>query len=136
MADRPEVEISYDLERIDFARTSELIRASYWGEKRTDAINRKAFDHSACVAAFIDGQQVGFARAMTDYACFAYLCDVIVWPDKRGAGVGKKLVQAMLDHPDLAGIPAFSLRTSDAHSFYEAFGFEVSNDGMYMRFVR
>ena len=73
---------------------------------------------------------------MTDYACFAYLCDVIVWPDKRGVGIGKKLVRAMLDHPDLVGVPAFSLRTGDAHSLYEAFGFQVSDDGMYMRLVR
>ncbi len=136
MAEQSGVEISYDCGRIDFARTSELIRTSYWGEKRTDAINRKAFGNSACAAAFIDGLQAGFARAMTDYACFAYLCDVIVWPDKRGAGIGKKLVRAMLDHPDLAGVPVFSLRTGDAHSLYEAFGFEVSDDGMYMRFVR
>ncbi|MGS1096263.1 GNAT family N-acetyltransferase [Aquamicrobium terrae] len=136
MADRPEVEISFDRDRIDFEAASRLIRASYWGKRRTDAGNRRAFDNSLCVAAFIDGEQVGFGRVMTDYACFAYLCDVVVWPDRRGAGIGKKLVGALLDHPELAGVLAFSLRTTDAQSFYEAFGFEVSNDGMYMRLVR
>src|SRR6478735_8064970 len=96
------VEISFDLSRIDFGKTSEVIKASYWGAQRSDDLNRRAFDNSLCLGAYLDGQQVGFARVVTDYACFAYVCDVIVWPEQRGLGIGKKLMQALLDHPDLA----------------------------------
>ncbi|CAI2934483.1 GNAT family N-acetyltransferase [Aminobacter niigataensis] len=131
-----EVEISFDASRIDFDKTSEVIKASYWGEGRTDGIHRRAFANSLCLGAYVDGEQVGFARVVTDYACFAYVADVIVWPDRRGLGIGKKLIQALLDHPELASVTGFSLRTSDAHSLYEKFGFEVSNDGMYMRLAR
>ncbi|WP_406871875.1 GNAT family N-acetyltransferase [Aminobacter sp. P9b] len=131
-----EVEISFDALRIDFDKTSEVIKASYWGEGRTDEIHRRAFANSLCLGAYVDGEQVGFARVVTDYACFAYVADVIVWPDRRGLGIGKKLIQALLDHPELASVTGFSLRTSDAHSLYEKFGFEVSNDGMYMRLAR
>jgi len=131
-----DVEISFDRSRIDFQKTSEVIKASYWGEGRSDELHRRAFDNSFCVAAFMDGEQVGFARVVTDYACFAYLCDVIVWPDRRGAGIGKKMIAALLAHPDLATVGGWSLRTSDAHSLYEQFGFVVSNDGMYMRLAR
>lgn len=130
------VEISFDPLRIDFDRTSDEIRQSYWGAARNDALNRRALDNSLCVGAYLDGKQVGFARVVTDYACFAYVCDVIVWAEHRGLGIGKKLVQALLDHPDLKSVTGWSLRTSDAHSLYEKFGFEVSNDGMYMRFAR
>ncbi len=131
-----EVEISFDPGRIDFAATSEVIKQSYWGAQRSDDIHRRAFDNSLCVAAFMDGEQVGFARVITDYACFAYLCDVIVWPDRRGAGIGKKLIQALLDHPDLAAVGGWSLRTADAHSLYTGFGFEVASDGKTMHFRR
>jgi len=131
-----EVEISFDASRIDFDKTSEVIKASYWGEGRTDEIHRRAFANSLCLGAYVDGEQVGFARVVTDYACFAYVADVIVWPDRRGLGIGKKLIQALLDHPELASVTGFSLRTSDAHSLYEKIGFEVSNDGMYMRLAR
>lgn len=131
-----EVEISFDASRIDFDKTSEVIKASYWGEGRTDEIHRRAFANSLCLGAYVDGEQVGFARVVTDYACFAYVADVIVWPGRRGLGIGKKLIQALLDHPELASVTGFSLRTSDAHSLYEKFGFEVSNDGMYMRLAR
>lgn len=94
------------------------------------------FANSLCLGAYADGEQVGFARVVTDYACFAYVADVIVWPDRRGLGIGKKLVQAVLDHPELASVTGFSLRTSDAHSLYEKFGFVTSTDGMYMRLAR
>lgn len=131
-----EVEISFDGARIDFDKTLEVIKASYWGEGRSDDINRRAFSNSLCVGAYVDGEQVGFARVITDYACFAYFADVIVWPDRRGLGIGKKLVAALLAHPELADVSSFSLRTADAHSLYEKFGFETATDGMFMRLAR
>ncbi|MEO5322681.1 GNAT family N-acetyltransferase [Mesorhizobium sp. CC13] len=131
-----EVEISFDVSRIDFDKTSEVIKASYWGDDRSDDIHRRAFANSLCVGAYIDGEQVGFARVITDYACFAYVADVIVWPERRGHGIGKKLIQALLDHPELASVTGFSLRTADAHSLYEKFGFVTATDGLYMRLSR
>lgn len=131
-----EVEISFDVSRIDFDETSEVIKASYWGDGRTDDMHRRAFANSLCVGAYLDGQQAGFARLVTDYACFAYFADVIVWPGRRGQGIGKKLIQALLDHPEVASVSGFSLRTSDAHSLYEQFGFVRSTDGMSMRLSR
>jgi GNAT superfamily N-acetyltransferase len=131
-----EIEISLDISRIDFQATSEQLKASYWGADRTDEGHARAFKNSVCVAAFLDGKQVGFGRAITDRTYFAYLSDVIVWPEQRGKGVGKKLIAALLDHPELADVSNWSLRTGDAHKLYEQFGFKTSTDGMYMRFER
>ncbi len=130
----PDIEISSDLSRIDFHATSDLIKASYWGEKRTDEINRRGFENSLCVAAFLDGKQVGFGRAITDRALFAYLADIVVWPQHRGRGIGKRLLAALLDHPDLATVVHFSLTTADAQGLYAKFGFVP--DGRYMRLER
>jgi GNAT superfamily N-acetyltransferase len=130
------LEISFDRSRIDFRATSDVIKASYWGEGRSDESHRRAFDNSLCVGAYLDGRQVGFGRAITDYAHFAYIADVIVWPEHRGVGIGKKLIQALLDHPELASVSGWSLRTTDAHALYERFGFVTSNDSMYMRLLR
>ncbi|MDX8522293.1 GNAT family N-acetyltransferase [Mesorhizobium dulcispinae] len=68
---------------------------------------------------------------MTDYTVFAYLADVIIWPEHRGQGIGKQLVQALIDHPEVKTVSHWSLSTSDAHGLYEKFGFET--DGRYMR---
>jgi GNAT superfamily N-acetyltransferase len=110
--------------------------ASYWGGARTDALNRRAFENSLCGAVFHEGNQVAFARVITDYAVFAYFSDVMVWPEQRGKGIGPILVQAFLDHPELASVCHWSLTTSDAHGLYEKFGFHPSTDGRYMRLDR
>lgn len=130
------LEISFDRSRIDFQATSDVIKATYWGDGRSDEGHRRAFDNSLCVGAYLDGRQVGFGRVVTDYAYFAYLADIIVWPDLRGAGIGTAVIRALLDHPELASVIGWSLRTSDAHALYERFGFVTQNDGMYMRLVR
>ena len=128
------LEISFDPSRIDFPRTSGLILSSYWGGQRTEDENRRCFAHSFCGAAFLGGEQVAFGRAITDRTVFAYLADVIVWPEQRGKGIGKALVQAFLDHPELASVSHWSLTTSDAQTLYEKFGFV--RDGRYMRMVK
>ncbi|MDG4896603.1 GNAT family N-acetyltransferase [Mesorhizobium atlanticum] len=129
-----DIEVSFDLSRIDFRATSDQLMQSYWGASRTDEANRRAFDNSLCVGAYLDGEQVGFARVITDYAVFAYLLDVIVWPDRRGHGIGKRLVQALLDHPGMKTVSHWSLTTNDAHSLYQKFGFGA--EGRYMRLDR
>jgi GNAT superfamily N-acetyltransferase len=130
------MEISHDLARLDFAATSDLLKASYWGRRRTDEINRRAFENSVCAIALVDGRQVGFARASGDRAVFARISDVVVWPEHRGQGIGKALVQALLDHPDLQSVSTWMLNTADAHGLYSRFGFRPVTDGNEMRLDR
>jgi GNAT superfamily N-acetyltransferase len=130
------MEISHDLARLDFAATSDLLKASYWGRRRTDEINRRAFENSVCAIALTDGRQVGFARASGDRAVFARISDVVVWPGHRGQGIGRALVQALLDHPDLQSVSTWMLNTADAHGLYSRFGFRPVTDGNEMRLDR
>lgn len=130
------MEISYDIARLDFQATSDLLKASYWGSQRTDETNRRAFANSVCAIALVDGKQVGFARASGDRAVFARISDVVVWPQHRGQGIGKALVQALLDHPELRSVPTWMLNTSDAHGLYTRFGFKPATDGNEMRLDR
>jgi GNAT superfamily N-acetyltransferase len=130
------MEIVSDPARLDFVRTSQLLKEAYWGRNRSDELNRKAFANSLCVIAFVDGRQVGFARASGDRTLFARISDVIVWPDHRGRGIGKALVQALLEHPELATVTTWTLNTSDAHELYARFGFRRVEDGNEMRMDR
>jgi GNAT superfamily N-acetyltransferase len=131
-----DIEISFDLARLDFEATSALLTSAYWATQRTDDINRKAFANSVCVIALIDGRQVGFARASGDRAVFARISDVIVWPEHRGKGIGKQLVQALLDHPDLATVVTWTLSTNDAHGLYAQFGFGPADTSTDMQMKR
>ena len=70
-----------------------------------------------------DRRQVGFARVTTDRATFAYLGDVFILPEHRGQGLSKRLMEAVLAHPDLQGLRRWMLATADAHELYRRFGF-------------
>lgn len=130
------MEISHDLSRLDFRATSDLLKATYWGGERTDEVNRRAFANSICAIALVDGRQAGFARASGDRAVFARISDVVVWPEHRGRGIGKALVEALLDHPELRTVPTFMLNTADAHGLYARYGFRPVVDGNEMRLDR
>ena len=130
------MDIVHDLSRLDFEATSRLIRESYWGGGRSDSVNRKAFANSVCAVALIDGCQVGFARASSDRAVFARISDVIVWPEHRGKGIGRALVAALLEHPELRTVSVWTLNTADAHGLYSRFGFRPVTGGNEMRLDR
>ncbi|CAN7723553.1 MULTISPECIES: GNAT family N-acetyltransferase [Duganella] len=100
-----------------------LSEQSTWAIGIPPAVVERAIDNSLCFGAYLDGRQVGFARVITDSATFANLVDVFVLPEVRGQGYGKRLMEAVLAHPDLQGLRRFMLATSDAHGLYAQFGF-------------
>jgi GNAT superfamily N-acetyltransferase len=75
-----------------------------------------------CYGIYRGSQQVGFARIVTDYATFAWLCDVFIVPTHRGIGLGRWLVRCVVSHPDLQDIKVFLLATRDAHDLYRKYG--------------
>lgn len=101
------------------------LSSSYWAEQIPESTVNRAIDHSICFNVFSENEQVAFARVISDHATFAYLCDVIVTEKFRGHGIGKNLMQFILDHPDLQGLRRFTLATKDAHSLYAQFGFHA-----------
>jgi GNAT superfamily N-acetyltransferase len=85
----------------------------------------RAIAGSLCFGLFSEqGDQVGFARMITDCATFAYLADVYVLEEHRGKGLGKWIVETILAHPSLQGLRRILLATRDAHQLYAQFGFE------------
>jgi len=101
-----------------------LSERSYWAQGVSPEMVSRSLDHSLCFGVYQAGQQVGFARVVTDFATFAWLADVFVVEDKRGQGIGKKLVAAVLGHPRLHGLRRFMLGTRDAFGLYARFGFQ------------
>ncbi len=88
----------------------------------------RAVAFSLCLGAYGPQGQIGFARAVTDRAVFAWMSDVFILPVARGKGIGRALVAALLDHPELATIVRWLLVTRDAHGLYESFGFTRFED--------
>ena len=97
-------DISHDRARLDLDMIHGFLSRAYWSPDVPRHVVEKAVEHSVCVGAFRGEDQVGFARAVTDYATFAYLADVFVLEEHRGRGIAKAMVQSLLQHPDLQGL--------------------------------
>lgn len=118
------VEVTDDRTRMDVAVIHGFLsQDSYWAKNVPREVVERAIAHSLCVGAFDGGAQVGFARAITDYATFAYIADVFVLPSHRGQGISKQLMDALVSHPELRGLRRWHLVTRDAHGLYAQFGF-------------
>jgi len=101
-----------------------LSERSYWAKGLPREIVDRALEHSLCFGVYSAGRPAGFARVVTDFATFAWLADVFIVEEKRGRGLGKKLVTAVLAHPRLQGLRLFMLGTRDAQSLYARCGFK------------
>lgn len=118
-------EVSTDPGRIDLDYVHHyLSELSYWaGGIPRDVVARSIANSIAFGLYGPDGKQAGFARVITDRATFAWLADVFIDPGRQGLGLGKGLLEAILDHPELQALRRFMLVTLDAHSLYQQYGF-------------
>jgi GNAT superfamily N-acetyltransferase len=116
----------------------ELYRHEWWtGARREDDVARmlQQTDLVVGVCTDPDGQLVGFTRVLTDRVYKALVFDVIVAPAHRGTGLGRRLVQYVLDHPMLGEVRHIELYCKpELIPFYERWGF--SRPGPEVNFLR
>jgi len=121
-------EIDDDPGRVDTdAAVAFLTTQAYWGRWRGASDIKAQIAAAWRVVGAYDraGAMVGFARAYGDGGC-AYLADVYVLSGHRGAGLGKAVVQMMIEDGPGPGW-RWMLHTSDAHGLYRQFGFASPN---------
>jgi GNAT superfamily N-acetyltransferase len=106
--------LSFDPTIIDRPLLYSWLGDAYWSNNRTHEQINRSIDNSVCLSAWDGDVMVGFARVVTDFSTFAWLCDVIVDPNRRGAGIGKAMVTALLEREDLEAV-RWMLGTRDAH---------------------
>ena len=117
--------ISDDPAELDLYYIVSALEESYWAIGRERSVVEESIKNSVCLGLYTEGRQVGFARAVTDKCTFAWICDVMVHADYRGAGMGKWLTECLSEHPDVKQCQAHVLRTRDAHGLYEQFGYTI-----------
>jgi GNAT superfamily N-acetyltransferase len=125
---RDQFTISTDSSRLDMNAVYDFLSRSYWAQTRPRERTDKAFANSLVFGIYDNERQIGMARVVTDLSIFAYLCDVFIHEDFRGQGLGKWLMQSILEHPDLKQVRRWLLATDDAHGLYQQFGFEQLTD--------
>ncbi|BCJ35776.1 N-acetyltransferase [Actinocatenispora thailandica] len=124
-----DVEICTDPGRLDRERIFRwLSKESYWARGRSRVKVDRGIEQSLNFGAYLDGEQVGYARLVTDEVEFAWLCDVFVDAGARGRGVGKALLAAVRETLVPLGLRRVMLATADAHGLYGQFGFRPLAD--------
>jgi len=123
-------EISVDPARLDLAVIYRyLSEEAYWSPGIPREIVERAVANSLCFGVYTAaGAQVGFARLITDRATYAYLADVFVLSEYRGQGLSKRLMEAIIAHPELQGLRRWMLATRDAHGLYAKTGWTPVKD--------
>jgi GNAT superfamily N-acetyltransferase len=109
-----------------------FLARSYWADKRVETAIRRSIETSHCYGVYEGEKQIAFARVVTDYATVYYLCDVFVDEAYRGQGIGKRLVDAIVNSEELKGLSGL-LGTRDAHGLYEQYGFAREPEKMMRR---
>lgn len=109
-----------DIETIHRFLTTE----TYWASERSLETVRRSFENSLPFVIYKEGETIGFARVVSDFATFAWLADVFVRQEFRGLGLSKWLMEIIVAHPDLKDLRRFLLATRDAHDLYRQFGFD------------
>ena len=130
MTDTPSLpdgyELSTDPDRLDVDRVHRWLSGdAYWAVGRAREKQERAIAGSLNFGVYdtASGEQVAYARVITDRATFGWLCDVYVDPSVRGKGVGSALVAAVRDEMRQYGVRRVLLATHDAHGVYAKLGF-------------
>jgi ribosomal protein S18 acetylase RimI-like enzyme len=117
------------LDDVDWHDLAELYRIAPLGQKRPDDL-RTVFGNSRFVFFVREGHRlVGAGRALADGVDCAYLCDIAVHPDYQGIGLGKRIVQRLVEHSH--GHRKIILYANvGKEGFYAKLGFRTMNTAM------
>lgn len=99
------------------------LHTTYWAADRPESIIRGSFEASTVLSLLKGEEPAGFARLVGDGYTVCWLCDVFIDPAARGQGLGKFLMDTIMNHP-MTQVRLKILLTKDAHGLYERYGFE------------
>ena len=120
---RDSLVVSTDRSRIDPDAVLALLHTTFWASGMSRDVLVWAIANSISFVLMDDNTLVGFGRAVTDLATYAYWTDVVIAPTHRGRGLGRWLSECMLAHPELQGLRRVALLTREAAGLYAGIGF-------------
>ena len=118
------ITVSTDKSKLNVLFLQNFLKDVYWAAGRTIDEVQTTIDASFCFGIYLNDQQIGFCRVITDYVVFAYVMDVFIEETHRGKGYASILIDTMMKEPQLQEIKIWRLATSDAHFLYQKFGFK------------
>lgn len=139
-ADKDEFAVRYGCDNMDFAKVASMLSQSFWSPGiREDEVIKGASGSALVTGVFYRGEQVGYARVISDKTRFAYILDVYVDENFRRNGIGQLMINSILANGELSDVYQWLLITKDAHGVYSKSGFKAlsrPDDWMEIRYNR
>lgn len=123
--------ISTDNAKLNIQAVHQYLTRSTWAKGIDLETVTASVANSLNFGIYHNESQAGFARLITDYATFAYLCDVYVLEEYQGDGLGRWLMECIHSHPVFEKLRRILLFTTTAPWLYEKFGYEPVNKKNY-----
>jgi ribosomal protein S18 acetylase RimI-like enzyme len=109
-------------------------RHAFWAIDRNIEDLQIAIDRSEPVISVWDNARlIGFARANSDGIYRATIWDVVIDSKYQRLGLGRKLVETLLDCPCMKRVERIYLSTTHQQHFYERLGFECNSSKTMVR---
>ncbi len=109
------------------AAIREYLSQSSWAPGIDEETVRISVQNSLCFGLLDGADQIGFARLVTDYATFGYLCDVYVLEKYQKTGLGRWLIECCHAHPIMSRLRRIMLVTDSAPWLYQKLGYTPLN---------
>ncbi|MCG7391092.1 GNAT family N-acetyltransferase [Pantoea sp. ACRSB] len=119
--------VSTDRKKLDVQAVHHYLTRSSWAKGIDIDTVSASIENSLNFGLYQNECQIGFARLITDYATFAYLCDVYILEKYQGEGLGRWLMECIHSHPIFEKLRRIMLFTTTAPWLYEKFGYEPVN---------
>ncbi|MBS1839539.1 MAG: GNAT family N-acetyltransferase [Acidobacteria bacterium] len=108
----------------DIAAGMRLKELAGWNQTEADWRRFLRASRDGCFVADVDGTVCGSAATIVYGGRFAWVGMVLVDPEYRGRGIGKRLLERCIEHLDSAGVPCIKLdATPLGKPLYEKLGF-------------
>jgi ribosomal protein S18 acetylase RimI-like enzyme len=112
----------------------QLLASNGWAHRVADPASFALLIHNSnhCIVALKNGTIVGFLRGITDHLSNGYISMVVVPPDCRHQGIGRKLVEALtMQNRDITWV--LRAGRDGAKEFFAHLGFVPSTDAMELK---
>lgn len=111
----------FNCEDVTTSALEGLFRATNLGGRTGEKIRRAFLNSSLVCFAYDEARLIGASRALTDGEYHALIYDVVVLPEYQGRGVGRRLVEQLLER--LSVWRVMLVADAEVQGFYGKLGF-------------
>ncbi|SCW33747.1 Predicted N-acetyltransferase YhbS [Paenibacillus tianmuensis] len=122
----------------DFAQLLSLYESLGWNSLNlsVDELKKMCNQSWYAIYAFDDQKLVGMGRIISDGVITGIICGLCVLPSYQSKGIGKEMVNRMIDHCERNRVIPQLMCTESLESYYESFGFKKFTVGMTRKIMR